>query len=134
MSTMELEKVCVNITPAELGQIDVLVARGLYTTRTDVIRTGIRLVLEQNASTVTHVVQGSSGFGYMTVSREDLEKSLSRGERQRMFIIGVLRFDSSISPDLADATIERVNVLGSLKAPKEVLDRLGSRVVHGLPT
>jgi Arc/MetJ-type ribon-helix-helix transcriptional regulator len=134
MSTMELEKVCVNITPAELGQIDVLVARGLYATRTDVIRTGIRLVLEQNASTVTHVVQGSSGFGYMTVSREDLEKSLSRGERQRMFIIGVLRFDSSISPDLADATIERVNVLGSLKAPKEVLDRLGSRVVHGLPT
>lgn len=134
MSTMELEKVCVNITPAELGQIDVLVARGLYATRTDVIRTGIRLVLEQNASTVTHVVQGSSGFGYMTVSREDLEKSLSRGERQRMFIIGVLRFDSSISPDLADATIERVNVLGSLKAPKEVLDRLGSRVVHGLPS
>ena len=131
---MELEKVCVNITPAELGQIDVLVARGLYATRTDVIRTGIRLVLEQNASTVTHVVQGSSGFGYMTVSREDLEKSLSRGERQRMFIIGVLRFDSSISPDLADATIERVNVLGSLKAPKEVLDRLGSRVVHGLPS
>jgi Arc/MetJ-type ribon-helix-helix transcriptional regulator len=134
MSTMELEKVCVNITPAELGQIDVLVARGLYATRTDVIRTGIRLVLEQNASTVTHVVQGSSGFGYMTVSREDLEKSLSRGERQRMFIIGVLRFDSSISPDLADATIERVNVLGALKAPKEVLDRLGSRVVHGLPS
>jgi Arc/MetJ-type ribon-helix-helix transcriptional regulator len=134
MSTMELEKVCVNITPAELGQIDVLVARGLYATRTDVIRSGIRLVLEQNASTVTHVVQGSSGFGYMTVSREDLEKSLSRGERQRMFIIGVLRFDSSISPDLADATIERVNVLGSLKAPKEVLDRLGSRVVHGLPS
>jgi Arc/MetJ-type ribon-helix-helix transcriptional regulator len=131
---MELEKVCVNITPAELGQIDVLVARGLYTTRTDVIRTGIRLVLEQNASTVTHVVQGSTGFGYMTVGREDLELSHSRGERQRMFVIGVLRIDPSVSPDLADATIDRIHILGALKAPKEVLERLGSRVVHGLPT
>jgi Arc/MetJ-type ribon-helix-helix transcriptional regulator len=133
MLTMELEKVCVNITPAELGQIDILVARGLYTTRTDVIRTGIRLVLEQNASTVTHVVQGSTGFGYMTVSRDDLETSLSRGERQRMFVVGVLRLDSSISPDLADATIERINILGSLKAPKEVVERLGSRVTHEMP-
>jgi Arc/MetJ-type ribon-helix-helix transcriptional regulator len=133
MSTMELEKVCVNITPAELGQIDVLVARGLYASRTDVIRTGIRLVLEQNATTVTHVVQGSTGLGYMTVSRDDLEKSLSRGERQRMFVIGVLRFEPSITPDLADKTIERIHMLGSLKAPKEVLDRLGDRVVHGLP-
>jgi Arc/MetJ-type ribon-helix-helix transcriptional regulator len=134
MSSMELEKVCVNITPAELGQLDVLVARGLYTSRTDVIRTGIRLVLEQNESTVTHVVQGSTGFGYMTVARDDLERSRSLGERQRMFVVGVLRFDPSITPDLADATIEHIHILGALKAPKEVLERLGSRVVHGLPS
>jgi Arc/MetJ-type ribon-helix-helix transcriptional regulator len=129
---MELEKVCVNITPAELGQIDVLVARGLFASRTDVIRTGIRLVLQQHEATVTRVTQGSTGLGFMTVSRDDLQKSLEVGERQRMFVIGVLRFDPSISPDLADATIERIQIVGALKAPKEVLDRLGSRIVHGL--
>lgn len=129
---MELEKVCVNITPAELGQIDVLVARGLFASRTDVIRTGIRLVLQQHEATVTRVTQGSTGLGFMTVSRDDLQKSLEIGERQRMFVIGVLRFDPSISPDLADATIERIQIVGALKAPKEVVDRLGSRIVHGL--
>ena len=131
---MELEKVCVNITPAELGQIDVLVARGLYASRTDVIRSGIRLVLEQHEATVTRVTQGSTGLGFMTVGREDLEKSRELGERQRMFVIGVLRLEPSITPDLADATIERIHIVGSLKASKEVVDRLGPRIVHGLPT
>jgi Arc/MetJ-type ribon-helix-helix transcriptional regulator len=131
---MDLEKVCVNITPAELGQIDVLVARGLYASRTDVIRTGIRLVLEKHEATVTKVTQGSTGVGFMTVSRDDLERSLQLGERQRMFVIGVLRIESSISPDLADATIERIHIVGSLKAPKEIVDRLGDRIVHGLPS
>jgi Arc/MetJ-type ribon-helix-helix transcriptional regulator len=131
---MELEKVCVNITPAELGQIDVLVARGLYASRTDVIRTGIRLVLEKHEATVTKVTQGSTGVGFMTVAREDLERSLQLGERQRMFVIGVLRIESSISPDLADATIDRIHIVGSLKAPKEIVDRLGDRIVHGLPS
>jgi hypothetical protein len=46
----------------------------------------------------------------------------------------VLRIEPSITPDLADATIERINILGSLKAPKEVVERLGDRIVHGLPT
>jgi Arc/MetJ-type ribon-helix-helix transcriptional regulator len=131
---MELEKVCVNITPAELGQIDVLVARGLYASRTDVIRTGIRLVLEKHEATVTKVTQGSTGVGFMTVAREDLERSLQLGERQRMFVIGVLRIESSISPDLADATIDRIHIVGSLKAPKEIVDRLGDRIVQGLPS
>jgi Arc/MetJ-type ribon-helix-helix transcriptional regulator len=131
---MELEKVCVNITPAELGQIDVLVARGLFASRTDVIRSGIRLVLEQHEATVSRIVQGSSGLGFMTVSRDDLQRSFQLGERQRMFVIGVLRIDPSITPDLADATIERIQIVGSLKAPKEVVERLGSRIVHGLPS
>ena len=130
---MELEKVCVNITPAELGQIDVLVARGLYASRTDVIRSGIRLVLEQHQETVTRVTNGSTGLGYMTVDRDELERARQRGERQRMFVIGVLRLDPAIDADLADTTIERIHIVGSLKAPKEVVERLGPRIVHGLP-
>jgi Arc/MetJ-type ribon-helix-helix transcriptional regulator len=130
---MELEKVCVNITPAELGQIDVLVARGLFASRTDVIRSGIRLVLEQHEATVTRITQGSTGLGYLSVSRDDLEQSFERGERQRMFVIGVLRLEPSITADLADATIERINIVGSLKASKEIVERLGSRITHGLP-
>lgn len=35
---METEKVCVNLSAAELGTIDVLVAQGLYTSRSDLIR------------------------------------------------------------------------------------------------
>jgi hypothetical protein len=45
----------------------------------------------------------------------------------------VLRLDPSITADLADATIERINIVGSLKASKEIVERLGSRITHGLP-
>jgi Arc/MetJ-type ribon-helix-helix transcriptional regulator len=134
MPSVELEKVCINITAAEIGQIDLLVARGLFTSRTDLIRAGIREVLAQHEQTLTRVAQGSTGLGYLIVTREDLEASRERGERQRMFVIGVLRLEDSITPDLADAAIERIQILGSLRASKEVLERLGTRVVRGLPS
>jgi Arc/MetJ-type ribon-helix-helix transcriptional regulator len=131
---VELEKVCINITPAELGQIDLLVARGLYASRTDLIRSGIRQVLSEHEQTLTRIAQGNTGLGYLIVSREDLEESREKGERQRMFVIGVLRFESSITPDLADETIERIHILGSLRASKEIVERLGPRIVRGLPS
>lgn len=130
---MELEKVCLNVTPAELGQIDLLVARGLFASRTDLIRSGIRAVLTEHEQTLTRVAQGSTGLGYLIVTRDDLERSREQGERQKMFVIGVLRLDSDISPELADETIERIHILGSLRAPKEVIERLRDRIVRDLP-
>jgi Arc/MetJ-type ribon-helix-helix transcriptional regulator len=130
---MELEKVCLNVTPAELGQIDLLVARGLFASRTDLIRSGIRAVLAEHEQTLTRVAQGSTGLGYLIVTRDDLEHSREQGERQKMFVIGVLRLDSDISPELADETIERIHILGSLRAPKEVVERLRDRIVRGVP-
>ena len=56
---METEKVCVNLPAAELGKIDVLVAEGLYASRTDVIRSGIRSVLETHDETATVCVMPS---------------------------------------------------------------------------
>ena len=131
---MELEKVSLNLTPAELGQIDVLVARGLYASRTDVLRSGIRLVLDEHREAVDRVTQGSTGLGYMVVTQRELEAARKRGERVRMFVVGVLRIEETVTPALADAAIERIYILGALRAPEKVIARLGDRVVRGLPS
>jgi len=130
---MDLEKVSLNLTPAELGQIDLLVAQGLFASRTDVIRSGIHRVLDAHQATVERVVQGSTGLGFMVVTREELERARRRKERLRMFVIGVLRIDETVTPDLADAAIEHIYVLGALRASGPVTKRLGDRVVRGLP-
>ena len=123
-----------NLTPAELGQIDVLVAQGLYASRTDVIRQGIRRVIDAHQATVDRVTLGSTGMGYIIATRGELEKARAKHERLRFFVIGVLRLENGITPELADAAIAQIHILGALRAPKPVVKVLGDRVRHSLPS
>jgi len=128
---MDTEKVCVNLPAAELGKIDVLVAQGLYSSRTDLIRAGIRRTLEENNEAVQRVATGSTGIGYMIMSKAELENARAAKKKLKYLVVGVLRIEKSITPDLADDAIEKVQVFGSLKGPQAVIDRLGDKVVHG---
>src|SRR5947209_18661411 len=56
---VETEKVCVNLPAAELGKIDVLVAEGLYARRPDVLRNGIRLVIDDHPAPVQRLAPGA---------------------------------------------------------------------------
>ena len=57
MAEVEMsEKITVNIGLVDLGQIDLLVSEGLYTNRTDFIRTAIRRQLETRSGAVDDTV------------------------------------------------------------------------------
>jgi Arc/MetJ-type ribon-helix-helix transcriptional regulator len=131
---VELEKVSLNLTPAEVGQIDVLVAQGLYASRTDVIRSGIRRVIEAHQATVDRVTLGSTGMGFIVATRGELEKARAKRERLRFFVIGVLKLDNAITPELADAAIAQIHILGTLRGPAAVLKVLEDRVHRSLPS
>ena len=129
---METEKVCVNLPAAELGKIDVLVAEGLVASRTDVLRSGIRLVLDNHDD----AVQRRTGFpdariGYQLLMRSELETARTAHKRLSMFVVGVLRIQGSVTPDLADATIERIRIFGAVRGPDEVLKRIEDRIIRG---
>lgn len=128
---MDTEKVCVNLPAAELGKIDVLVAQGLYSSRTDLIRAGIRRTLEENSEMVRHVISGGARIGYQILSKAELEMARRGGTKISIFVIGVLRIQSTVTPDLADETIELIQIFGSVKASPAVLERLGDRVTRG---
>ena len=128
---METEKVCVNLPAAELGKIDVLIAEGLFASRTDVIRSGIRSVLEAHDETVRRVARTDARIGYQLMLRSELEAARLQRQKLRVFVVGVLRIQSTVTPELADETIEKIQIFGSLKGPPTVIETLGDRVVHG---
>ncbi len=44
----DTEKITINMSAVDLGKVDLLVSEGLYSNRTDFIRTGIRSQLEKH--------------------------------------------------------------------------------------
>ena len=129
---METEKVCVNLSAAELGTIDVLVAQGLYTSRSDAIRAGVRAISEQHEPAFKKATEHATCLGLMLLRRQELEHTLREGKRLKIFVVGILRLADSITPDLADEAIEHIQVLGSIRASAAVLERLEDRITRNL--
>jgi Arc/MetJ-type ribon-helix-helix transcriptional regulator len=127
---VETEKVCVNLPAAELGKVDVLVAEGLYASRTDVIRSGIRQLLDTHDDAVQRAVL-SARVGYQLLTKVELEGQRLTGQRLNLFVVGVLRIGDAVSADLADATIERIRIFGAVRGSDAVLKRLDDRVIRG---
>lgn len=128
---METEKVCVNLPAAELGKIDLLVAEGLFASRTDLIRAGIRSVIEEHGQPVERAVVGGARIGYQLLLRSELEAARRTGVRLRLFVVGVLRIQGSVTPELAEATVERIRIFGTVRGPDDVLAVLDPRIIRG---
>jgi Arc/MetJ-type ribon-helix-helix transcriptional regulator len=128
---METEKVCVNLPAAELGKIDVLVAEGLFASRTDVIRHGLRAVLDSHDDTVRRVAHTGARIGYQLLAKAELDAALALRRRLTIFVVGVLRIQGSVTPELADQTIERIRIFGTVKGPAGVLAAIDDRIIRG---
>src|SRR3954452_3451476 len=127
---VETEKVCVNLPAAELGKIDVLVAEGLYASRTAVIRNGIRLVIDAHPEPVQRLVPDAR-VGYQLLMKSELDTALRAKTRLSLFVVGVLRIQGNVTPELADQTIERIRIFGAVRAPDNVLRRIDDRIIRG---
>lgn len=124
------EKITVNIGLVDLGEIDLLVQEGFYANRTDFIRTAVRAQLATRAAAVTQSVERKTlQLGVRHVSRSELEALLERGETTELRVLGLGTIADDVSPELAQATISHVEVLGALKAPAAVRAALRDRTV-----
>ena len=124
------EKITINLGPVDLGRIDVLVEQGLYSNRSDAIRTAVRNLLDRHEE-VINVVRDrtSAAIGALILGRSDLEKKRKNGQKYRLNMIGMLVLKDDITPELATEVIESVSVRGVFKASDSVKKALGSRIV-----
>ena len=126
---VDSEKVTINLGFVDLGHIDLLVAEGVYTNRTDFIRTAIRNQLALQADTVRQMVSRKMlVLGLQRFGRVQLEAAQAAGEQLDIRVLGLATIDNDVSPELAQATIASLTVLGAFHASAEVKAALAQRI------
>jgi len=129
MATSELEKITINMAPVDLGRIDLLVREGFYQNRTDFIRTAIRNQLGGHAEAVERTVSRKElVLGLQHYTRRDLEAVRAAGETLQIRVLGLASIADDVSPELALATIESLEVLGAFRASPAVKAALAERI------
>lgn len=124
------EKITINLGLVDLGSIDLLVSEGFYANRTDFIRTAIRTALSAAGPTVTSTLTRKTlVLGTEHYTRHDLEQLREAGQRIRIRVVGLATIASDVSPELALATIESVEVLGAFRASAAVRAALAPRTI-----
>jgi len=125
----ETEKITINMAAVDLGKVDLLVQEGLYSNRSDFIRTAIRNQLDKhNLEIQQSVNRHAYGIGVFEYGPVELEKLKSQGKKLKLSMIGYLRLSDKVTPELALETIESIKVLGMFQASDEVKAALGERI------
>lgn len=130
MSELEKsEKITINLSLVDLGQVDLLVQEGFYTNRTDFVRTAIRNQLTTHADVVKHIVARKTlVLGMQLYTRSDLEAVRAAGEKLQISVLGLVSIAEDVSPELALATIDSIEVLGAFRASSAVKAVLAGRI------
>ncbi len=125
----ETEKITINISAVDLGRIDLLVDEEFYSNRSDFIRSAIRKELDVHRDIVIQTVSRKTMvLGAVMYSRHDLELAQAKGVVYDIKVVGAVLLDSSITPELALATISRIKIYGVLRASQAVKDALAERI------
>src|SRR3954453_9951263 len=115
------EKITINIGLVDLGEIDLLVDEGFFANRTDFIRTAIRRQLETRSAAVKDSVERRTlQLGSVQYDKAQLEELKAAGRTVHLRVLGLGSIAADVSPELALAAIESVEVLGSVRASRAV--------------
>jgi Arc/MetJ-type ribon-helix-helix transcriptional regulator len=124
----ESEKITINMGVVDLGQVDLLVEQGFYSSRTDFIRSAIRRQLDTHGQEVKETVTRKAfTMGIVSYSRGELERLHAEGKMLDIRTLGLLHLASDIEPELARHTIQSVTVYGVFRASESVKAALADR-------
>ncbi len=125
----ESEKITINLGFVDLGQIDLLVQEGFFSNRSDFIRNAIRLQLLHHGDVLRQsVARKTLRMGLQHFTRADLEAVRTAGERLDVKVLGLASIAADVTPELARATFNSLEILGALSAPANVKAALADRI------
>ena len=125
----DTEKITINLGHVDLGRIDLMVAEGFYSNRTDFIRTAIRTQLTHHGGGLDGSLAGRTyQLGLHDIDRTRLEAARASQEMLQVKVVGLVRIAPDVTPELARDTIASISVLGALQASAEVKAALAGRI------
>jgi Arc/MetJ-type ribon-helix-helix transcriptional regulator len=123
------DKVTVNVGLVDLAQMDLLVAEGFYSNRTDFVRTAIRNQLQVHGEAIRQtVLRKRYVMGMHRYSRHELEQVVAAGQQLEIHVLGLAAIDDDVTPALAQAAIASVQVLGAFIAAPATREALADRI------
>lgn len=127
---VDSEKLTINLGAVDLGSIDLLVAEGFFSNRSDLIRTAVRNLLAGHRDIVNGALaRQERTLGLRRITRAELEGLRSAGQRIRVSVVGLVIIDDDVSTELARETIAALSVLGTLQANPALKEALAGRLV-----
>jgi len=122
------EKITINVGYVDLGHIDLLVSEGFYSNRSDLIRTAVRNLLATHGAELKQVVARKTlVLGIQHFGIADLEAVRAAGQTLQIRVLGLASIGAEVTPELALATIDSIEVLGALHASPAVKAALAGR-------
>jgi len=125
----EMEKLTVNLSPVDVGQIELLVEQGFYANRAEFIRVAIHDQLARHEDTVRETAARQAFvIGALNYGRKELEQHRITGDHLAVRVVGILTIADDVSAALARAVIESVYVRGIFRASPAVKEALADRI------
>ncbi|MCL2189027.1 MAG: ribbon-helix-helix protein, CopG family [Defluviitaleaceae bacterium] len=128
---MKTEKVSVNLSPTELGQIDLLVERGVFDNRSDFMRAAARKSLESYEETFLQFLQPKHMFssskttlmqsvGVVNLSKSYVTQLIEQNEKLHIRVIGVLKVADNITHEEIEKVVQTCKIHGKIIASDAV--------------
>jgi Arc/MetJ-type ribon-helix-helix transcriptional regulator len=125
----DTEKITINMSTVDLGKVDLLVQEGVYSNRTDFIRTAIRSQIEKhNFEIQQSVTRNSYAIGTLEYSAADFERLKAKHEKIKITVVGFLHLEDDITPELAREVVESIQVRGVFNVSEKVKEALADRM------
>ena len=128
-----MAKISVNMNPATLAAIDLLVEQGHYSNRSDFINQAVREALGRQRGTIEGIVRrqeeksGRGGWfiGVSGFTAREISQMYAEGETTSMTGYGVLHIDPACDREQLYAVVESIRVRGKVIAPADVKAHYG---------
>ena len=117
----DTEKITINLSPMDIGHIDLLVEQGFYANRTDLIKVAIRNQIDKHSDDIKNIhIHKYYVLGVLELTSSNLMSKLASGEKMDIKLIGKLTIHDDVEMDLLIKTINSVRVYGIIKASPSV--------------
>ena len=125
----ESEKITINLGYVDLGQVDLLVEEGFYSTRTDFIRTAIPNHRSSQGSDLKRTMaRRAMVLGLQRHTRRHLESVRAAGDQLHKEVLGQVTIDDNVPAQVAAQTFAAMVILDLMHASAKVKAALAGRI------